>query len=138
MGGRGIDNALRSYVDRCGSSCLGAEPTRRPADIVEHFVRLIEAGAIESAIGLLSDRIVDCVGMQKLYSIFHESSLEVWSLGGIEIVDVQTLAFSRDHVEMRLSIWYGDHKVENETVELVRESRQWKISMGEVRDDGEG
>ena len=60
------------------------------------------------------------------------SSIEVEKLGGIESVELQTHAFSRDHVEMLLTIWYGDHRVETEMLELIREVGQWKISMEEI------
>jgi hypothetical protein len=108
------------------------ETLERPASVVESFVRLVEAGEIELAIRFLSKEIVSRIGFEKLESIFLESSSVIWSAGGIEIVDVQTIAFSRDHAEMRLSIWYGDHKVESEVVELVREGGRWKIVMEEV------
>ena len=109
-----------------------AELLDRPAGIVEAFVRNIEAGHIGSAINLLSRSIVASVGAQRLESILSMSSYEVGEFGGIESVEVQTRAFSRDHVEMLLTIWYGDHRVESETVELVRESNRWRISMEEV------
>jgi hypothetical protein len=108
------------------------EAPEPPAAVAERFVRLVEAGEIETAIRLLSRELVTRIGLEKLESIFSASSSEIWSMGGIESVDVQTVAFSRDHVEMRLSIWYGDHKVEREVVQLVREHGLWKISMEEL------
>jgi hypothetical protein len=109
-----------------------AEVPESPAAVVECFVRLVEAGEIETAIRLLSRELVTRIGFEKLESIFSASSSEIWSAGGIESMDVQTDAFSRDHVEMQLSIWYGDHKVEREVVQLVREHGLWKISMEEL------
>lgn len=123
-----IDYALPEVAPQAFS----AEMPERPAAVVECFVRLVEAGEIGAAVGLLSKELVTRVGFEKLESIFSEGSAEIRSAGGIEYVDVQTVAFSRDHVEMRLSIQYGDHKIESEAVQLVRENDRWKISMEEV------
>jgi hypothetical protein len=83
------------------------EAPEPPAAVVECFVRLVEAGEIETAIRLLSREFVTRIGFEKLESIFSASSSEIWSAGGIESVDVQTVAFSRDHVEMQLSMWFN-------------------------------
>ncbi len=109
-----------------------AETLNRPAAVLEAFVRCIESGEVEGAIALLSESVVEGVGYGKLESIFSSSALDIWSLGGIEGVEMRTLAFSRDHVEMQLTIWYGDHKAENEVVDLVREYGLWKVSLEEV------
>jgi hypothetical protein len=108
------------------------EAPQPPAAVLDCFVRFVESGEIETAIRLLSRELVTCIGFEKLESIFSTSSSEIWLAGGIESVDVQTVAFSRDHAEMRLSIWYGDHKVECDVVRLVREHGLWKISMEEL------
>ena len=109
------------------------EQSGRPSNVLEAFVRLIETGDVGSAIGSLSGAIINRIGRMRLEEIFFESSLDIWSAGGVEIVDVRTLAFSADHAEMELIIWYGDHKHESEVVEMIREDGAWKIALADGR-----
>jgi hypothetical protein len=108
------------------------ESSLQPAAVLEAFVHHVEAGEIDSAVLLLSEHIQDAVGHEGLSGILSASANEILWSGGIEEMDIQTVAFSRDHVAMRLSIWYGDHRVETETVELVREGGRWRISLAEA------
>lgn len=114
------------------SQVVEAETRNRPGAVIEAFVRCIESGEVQAAIAFLSIGVIEGIGYEKLESIFSASAFEIFSLGGIESVDARTLTFSRDRVEMQLMIWYGDHRVENEVVELVRENDRWKISLEEV------
>jgi len=119
--------------DAVGHSASFPARYREPASALDFFVRTVEEGNVGAAAGLLSASILQCVSPSRMEQILYESSVDIASAGGIEAVDVQTIAVSDRHAELKLSIWYCDHRLETERVEMEREDGQWKVDFAEGR-----
>ena len=103
-----------------------------PADVLESFVRFLEAEEIREASRLLSEQTISRVGQARIENVLTISSHDVLLLGGIEGIDVQTLGFSKDHSELQMELWYGDHTFEIAVVVLIREGGKWRLLLDET------
>jgi len=104
-------------------ACLASGPEAT----VKRFYSAVEDGEIDKATGLVSSRIINLLGEDKLRKALSEQALEIKEKGGIKSVKVDELNEVGEIAEGKVTITYGNGTQETEEVKLTKEDGKWKL-----------
>jgi hypothetical protein len=99
-----------------------------PGKTVEKFHRSIETGELDQAIGLFSSSITDSFGTEKLRLAMSQAASQTKEKGGIKSFKVNSEEITGDIAKVNYTIIYNDDSTTTDTIELIKENDQWKIS----------
>ena len=108
-----------------GTSCNPFTPG--PAQTVKNFYRAIEAGKIEEAMALLSNRVVQNLGKDKIQRGLTEQAREMKEKGGIQSITIIEEDIVGDTAEISFRITPGNGEVMEETIDMIKENDKWKL-----------
>ena len=98
-----------------------------PEATVKRFYSAVEDGEIDKATGLVSSRVIDLLGVDKLRRALSEQALEIKKKGGIKSVKIDEMNEVGEIAEGKVTITYGDGTQETEEVKLIKEDGTWKV-----------
>ncbi len=100
-----------------------------PGKTVTKFFRAIDAGKIDEAIGYLSSSTVQTLGYDKWQATLAEISNRTAAQGGIDSIDILEESVNGDIAHVSIKIVMGDGTEETDSVDLIKESGDWKIRI---------
>lgn len=100
-----------------------------PQDVVKNFYKLVEKGKFSQAKEYLSKDLISKFDDFKLTMVLENESQEILECKGIKDIKVDV----KGEGELRLAdveiVFNGDCDVKTETVKLILENDEWKITM---------
>ena len=98
-----------------------------PEATVKRFYNAMEDGEIDTAVDLLSGRIVNLLGKDKMRKALSEQALEIKRKGGIDSVKIDDMEEVGEVAEGKVTITFGDGSTKTEDVKLIKEEGKWKL-----------
>ena len=100
-----------------------------PDGAVKGFLKALDKGKIDEAMGYLSTSALSTLGRDKWQSVLASAADEIQSKGGISSVDITDKKVHGDIATVTVKITYGDGSSEVNTIDLIKENGDWKIQI---------
>jgi uncharacterized membrane protein YvbJ len=104
-------------------ACTGSSPSAA----VKAFYRAIGDGDTDKAVGLLSQQIVNTVGVEKLRAGIQKASRDTLEKGGVKDLEITNEQVAGDVATVDVVIKYGNGTAETQKVQLVKEKGGWRL-----------
>lgn len=98
-----------------------------PGATVEKFHYAIEKGEISEATSLLSSTVIDSLGEEKIKTSMSQAVRNLQDKQGIKSIKINEEKVIGEVANVAYTITYGDDTEEDNTAQLIKEDRQWKI-----------
>ncbi len=105
----------------CGGMSSG------PAGTAERFIRLVDAGEISDAMGMVSQPMVEMYG-DKLRMGLAAQHQEMRANGGISSISITNEIVNGDLATLDVAISYGNGTTEQDQWDLIREGGGWRVT----------
>ena len=122
---KALSVALLTVVALVGCSSFRSGP----GDVVEKFVRHVEAGETTEAAALLSGDLVNNLGPDKLRRVLAEQTRQIQSKGGISSIEIVSEDMLGETAEVTAVTTYGNGSTQRETTKLIQKDGEWKIAL---------
>jgi hypothetical protein len=126
-----IRNWARLILLLVASLTLGACGGSGPGTVVKRFTSNVAEGNVDGAISLLSARMRETFGDDKLRSQLSQGAGSASEKGGLTRIDILTEAVGADKVNatVRARATYGNGETNVSDFQLIREAGDWKIEV---------
>lgn len=115
-------------LSSASTAIAGCEWQNTPGKTVERFQRHLAAGEVESAINLLSRDITNNISREKIRFALRQGVKDIQDKQGIRQLTVTRENIVGDTASVSYTLTYGNGTQESQTVALVKEQGQWKLS----------
>jgi hypothetical protein len=109
--------------------CANCQLSSGPGKTVKNFYSLVEAGEIDQALTLLSNKMLRSIGKDKLKSGFAQETRRTKERGGINSMEITKEDVVGESGEVNIKLQYGNGEKKADNVKLIKENGDWKIDM---------
>jgi len=107
---------------------IGCGSASTPADVAKGFFKRIEKND-KSALDLMSSKVVEGIGREKLEKGLEKESEKIKEKGGISSIEVIEEKIEEESADLKLKIVYGNGTEKTDKAKLVKEDGKWKIGI---------
>lgn len=107
---------------------IGCGSPSTPADVAKDFFKRVEKND-KSALDLMSSKVVEAIGKEKLEKGLEKESEKITEKGGISSIEVIEEKVEEETADLKLKIVYGDGTEKTDKVNLIKEDGKWKIGI---------
>jgi hypothetical protein len=98
-----------------------------PSRTTKDFYRHLESGNLDKAMTLVSSRVKNGMGVDKLRVGLGQATRAIKQHGGIDSIDITREEITGEIADVLGTIKYKDGTIENLTEKLVKENGDWKL-----------
>jgi hypothetical protein len=98
-----------------------------PSRATKNFYLAVEAGNLEEAIKLVSNKAKSGMGEEKMRAMLGEATRKIKQHGGIEQIEITNEEVIGEIADVIGTIKYKDGTVENINQKLAKENGDWKL-----------
>jgi uncharacterized membrane protein YvbJ len=99
-----------------------------PAKAASEFLWALEQGDVENAKGMMSSKLRKLLDDRKFNLVLTRNREVAEQRGGLKSIEVLQEAINQDAAIVQLKLLYGDGYSDEQSIKLVREGDDWKIS----------
>lgn len=107
-------------------ACGGA---KTPESVVENFYNKLGSGDVDGAVKLMSKKVVEMLGEEKLKNALTEQSKQIQEQKGVSKIEFLDKKEKENEVDFSVKITYGDGETKEDKVKLIKEDGDWKIGL---------
>ena len=100
-----------------------------PEAVIKKFYRALEKGNLEEAVSLLSSRITETLGEEKIKTGLAEAAREMQQKGGVKSLEITQMNVTGEIADAQVKLKYGNGSIDTEKVRLIKEKGRWKIDV---------
>ncbi len=118
-----IRSLLLVFLSVAVVGCMADSPTAA----TKKLYKSIEAGEIEDAMELFSQKTRNSAGADKLRAVLRQGTREIDEKGGIKSFNITSEKEIGEIAEVHVEIEYGNGEKVTEKLNLVKEDGKWKL-----------
>jgi hypothetical protein len=98
-----------------------------PSRTTKNFFYAVEAGKLDDAMKLLSNKAKGGMGEEKLRSMLGQATRKIKEHGGIDSIEITKEEITGEIADVAGTVKYKDGTSENISQKLVKEEGDWKL-----------